>query len=77
MIQCVKAAVFLAYQVLTAHVERLKRWASPKVNMILNIIDTVFWFALFILTIMGTSGAYSTSSKALGGVIACMVFILW
>lgn len=45
--------------------------------MILNIIDTVFWFALFILTIMGTAGAYSTSSKALGGVIACMVFILW
>ncbi|CAG7920438.1 unnamed protein product [Penicillium olsonii] len=73
---CVKSAVFLAYQLCTAHVERLKRWASTKANKILTIIDTVFWFALFIITIMGTSGSHSTSSRALGVVIAILVLVL-
>ncbi|KAJ5082627.1 hypothetical protein N7532_011670 [Penicillium argentinense] len=69
---CVKSGVFLAYQLLTAHFERLKRWASTKANMILNIIDTVFWFALFIITILGTMGALSEASRALGGIIATL-----
>ncbi|RHZ65180.1 uncharacterized protein CDV56_106857 [Aspergillus thermomutatus] len=38
---CLKAAIFLAYQVLTAHAERFKRWASAKAYMILNFIDTI------------------------------------
>ncbi|CBF76014.1 predicted protein [Aspergillus nidulans FGSC A4] len=56
---CIKSAVFMAYQVLTAHVESLKRWANTKVNVVLNIIDTVFWFALIIISIMGTMGSRS------------------
>ncbi|KAK9644291.1 hypothetical protein HCH54_006725 [Aspergillus fumigatus] len=74
---CLKAAIFLVYQIVTAHVERFKRWASAKAYMILNVIDTVFWFALFIITILGTNGAYSTSSRALGGVVATISIILW
>ncbi|KAH2594494.1 hypothetical protein KXW93_002371 [Aspergillus fumigatus] len=73
---CLKAAIFLVYQIVTAHVERFKRWASAKAYMILNVIDTVFWFALFIITILGTNGAYSTSSRALGGVVATISIIL-
>lgn len=76
-LQCVKAALFLTYQVVTAHAQRFKRWASIKANKILNIIDTIFWFALFIITIMGTSGAHSMSSRALGGIIATLSFFLW
>ncbi|CAG8128543.1 unnamed protein product [Penicillium salamii] len=73
---CLKSAIFLAYQLSTAHVERLKRWASTKANKILTIIDTVFWFALFIITIMGTSGSHSTSSRALGVIIAILAIVL-
>ncbi|OJJ52435.1 hypothetical protein ASPSYDRAFT_164463 [Aspergillus sydowii CBS 593.65] len=73
---CVKSAVFMAYQITTAHVNRLKRWANTKVNITLNIIDTVFWFALFIITIMGSMGSTSSSSKALGAITIILAFIL-
>ncbi|KAJ5606820.1 hypothetical protein N7537_003439 [Penicillium hordei] len=73
---CLKSAVFMAYQIMTTHMDRLKRWASTKAYMILNIIDTVFWFALFIITIMGTTGSTSGSSRALGGITATLVFFL-
>ncbi|RLL98764.1 hypothetical protein CFD26_103204 [Aspergillus turcosus] len=65
--QCLKAAIFLAYQVVTAHVERFKRWASAKAYMILNAIDTILWFALFIITILGTNGAHMSLYP--GGVV--------
>ena len=44
--------------------------------MILNIIDVVFWFALLIITGMGTVGGKSAASRALGGVIMLLVVIL-
>lgn len=67
----------MTYQIVTAHAARFKRWASSKANMILNIIDTVFWFALFIISIMGTSGSHSTSSRALGVIIVILALVLW
>ncbi|KAJ9491849.1 hypothetical protein VN97_g1423 [Penicillium thymicola] len=73
---CLKSAVFMACQIMTTHMDRLKRWASTKAYMILNIIDTVFWFALFIITIMGTTGSTSESSRALGGITATLVFFV-
>ncbi|PKX92790.1 uncharacterized protein P174DRAFT_452081 [Aspergillus novofumigatus IBT 16806] len=76
IVVCLKAAIFLAYQVATAHVERFKRWASAKAYMILNVIDTIFWFVLFIITILGTTAAHSTSSRALGGIVATISIIL-
>ncbi|OOF92576.1 hypothetical protein ASPCADRAFT_21072, partial [Aspergillus carbonarius ITEM 5010] len=73
---CIKAAVFLAYQVLTTYKDRFKRWASPRANMILDIIDTVFWFALFIISIIGASGGRSAGSKALGAIVAILALVL-
>ncbi|KAL4928054.1 uncharacterized protein BDV17DRAFT_104280 [Aspergillus undulatus] len=73
---CAKSAVFMAYQVLTEHVDRLKRWANTKANVALNIIDTVFWFALFVISIMGTMGSRSTSSRALGAIVVILAFVL-
>lgn len=67
----------MAYQIMTTHMNRLKRWGSTKAYMILNIIDTVFWFALFIITIMGTMGSTTESSRALGGIAATLAFFLW
>jgi len=45
--------------------------------MTLDIIDTVFWFALFIITIKGAAGGRSASSQALGAVVAGLAFVLW
>lgn len=76
-IQCIKAAIFLAYQVLTTYHPKLRKWASLKVNMTLDIIDTVFWFALFIISIKGAAGGRSASSQALRAVVAGLAFVLW
>lgn len=67
----------MAYQMVTAHVSRLKKWASLKANMILNMIDTVFWFALFIISILGASASRSTASKALGAIVVLLAIVLW
>ncbi|KAJ5675696.1 hypothetical protein N7462_008593 [Penicillium macrosclerotiorum] len=69
---CLKSAVSLAYQVVTVHVERFKRWGSSKANKILAVIDTIFWFALFIITIIATQGSHNVSSRALGAIIAIL-----
>ncbi len=61
----------------TSHVDRFKKWGSTKVNKILTIIDTVFWFALFIISILGTSASHSTSSRALGVIIIILALVLW
>ncbi|KAL7662208.1 hypothetical protein ACMYSQ_001557 [Aspergillus niger] len=73
---CLKAALFLTYQVLTTYKDRFKRWVSLKANMILDIIDTVFWFALFIISIMGASGGHSAASKTLGAFVAILSLVL-
>lgn len=45
--------------------------------MTLDIIDTVFWFALLIISIMGAAGGESVNSQALGAVVAGLVAVLW
>ncbi|KAJ5281496.1 hypothetical protein N7478_006868 [Penicillium angulare] len=74
---CIKAAVFLGYQALTTSKARFKQWASLKVNMILDMIDAVFWFALFIISIIGAGGGHNTASKALGAIVAILSLLLW
>ncbi|KAL4910527.1 hypothetical protein BDW74DRAFT_164428 [Aspergillus multicolor] len=69
---CLKSAVFMAYQLLTTHVTRLKRWANTKMYITLNVIDTVFWFALVVISIMGAMGSTSVSSRALGAVLVIL-----
>lgn len=46
-------------------------------NMTLDIIDTVFWFALFVISIMGAAEGKSASSQALGAVVAGLAVVLW
>jgi len=77
MAQCIKAALFLLYQTLTTYHHKLRKWASLKANMTLDIIDTVFWFVLFVISIMGAVGGRSASSQALGAVVAGLALVLW
>lgn len=45
--------------------------------MILDMIDTVFWFALIIITAMAVAGAHSAASKGLGAIIIILALCLW
>ncbi|KAL2819069.1 hypothetical protein BDW59DRAFT_165223 [Aspergillus cavernicola] len=76
IIVCVKSSVFMAYQIVTGHIEKMKRWGNTRVNVVLNVIDTVFWSALFVFSIMGAMAARSTSSKALAAIVIIVALIL-
>lgn len=67
----------MAYQICTGHVDRLKKWHSTKFNVVLNVIDTVFWFALFIISILGAAVSRSTSSRVLGVIVILLTIVLW
>ncbi|KAF3387358.1 hypothetical protein F1880_000135 [Penicillium rolfsii] len=74
---CLKSVVSLSYQMITGHVDRFKRWGSTKANKILSIIETIFYFVLVIISILGTSSAKSTSSRTLGAIIIILALILF
>ncbi|KAF3933238.1 hypothetical protein ABW19_dt0202792 [Dactylella cylindrospora] len=50
-----KSLVIMSYMVLTERISKLKRYASLKANMVLSIIETVFWIAAFYFTVRGIS----------------------
>jgi hypothetical protein len=49
----IKSALFMSYQYMTNHVERLKQFASLKANMIMDTLDCLLWFTAFIISVMG------------------------
>ncbi|SPO04714.1 uncharacterized protein DNG_07399 [Cephalotrichum gorgonifer] len=42
----IKGLAILAYQLLTEHKERFRKWASLKANMVLNLLEVLFWSVL-------------------------------
>ncbi|KAH7069463.1 hypothetical protein FB567DRAFT_555006 [Paraphoma chrysanthemicola] len=44
-----KSLVLLAYMVLTDHVQRFRRWHSYKANVIISLLEIVFWGAVAFL----------------------------
>lgn len=51
LLQSAKSINFLLYQLLTEHVQRLRRWRSLKAYSILNGLEVVFWGAVVFLLI--------------------------
>ncbi|KAF2016397.1 hypothetical protein BU24DRAFT_409500 [Aaosphaeria arxii CBS 175.79] len=43
----IKSANLLAYILITSHVARFHRWASPKAYFIINVIEPIFWLSAF------------------------------
>ena len=58
----------MSYMVLTERVARLRRFASLKANMILSIVETVFWFAAFIMPAMNFGKCQAPTGCILTGV---------
>lgn len=70
ILQSLKSMIVLAYQVSSDNVARLHRFASLKTNMILNIIESIFWVAAIVITGLSIGGCSQTSGAcALSGVI--------
>ncbi|PSN67067.1 hypothetical protein BS50DRAFT_381392 [Corynespora cassiicola Philippines] len=52
---CVKSLLAITYEVVTEHLSSMRRFASAKANMILNILEPLFWFTAFVLNCMAAS----------------------
>jgi len=53
LVYSIKSALFIAYQCITKHVERFRRFASLKAYMIMDTLDCLLWFTAFIISVMG------------------------
>lgn len=75
LVYSIKSALFLLYQYLTTHKDRFRRFASLKVNFIMDILDCLLWFTAFIISCMGGKRC-AGSSCALLGVAATIALLL-
>ncbi|WVW81140.1 hypothetical protein I302_103131 [Kwoniella bestiolae CBS 10118] len=71
----IKTCIVITYQLLSEKRPRLQRWSSVKANMILNIIEVVFWFAALIINGMSFKG-FSALGKGLGVLIMLSSIVL-
>jgi hypothetical protein len=65
----------IAYQLLTEHRARFRKWASTKANAILNSVEVVFWLAVLVVTGMG-AGRASGAAAALSALTLILAIVL-
>ena len=73
--QGIKSLVVIAYQLLTEHRARFRKWASTKANAILNSVEIVFWLAVLVVTGMGI-GRASGAAAALSALTLILAIAL-
>lgn len=64
------------YQLLTEHVDRLKRWGSLKAYWILNAMEIVFWAAVAFMMIQGNQRICIGTSCAIGWVVCVLAICM-
>ncbi|RSL86681.1 hypothetical protein CEP52_014991 [Fusarium oligoseptatum] len=67
-----KSIVIIMYQLLTEHVNRLKKWGSLKAYWILNAMEVVFWAAVAFMMIQGNRRICIGTSCAIGWVVCVL-----
>ncbi|TKX26894.1 hypothetical protein C1H76_0831 [Elsinoe australis] len=75
IVASLKSLLILAYDIFTERKSSLRRFASKKASMVLNVLDPVFWLTAFILTIISTQGPSTTAGRALGGIIIVITLV--
>lgn len=65
----------IAYQLLTEHHDRFRKWASTKANAILNLLEIVFWLAVIVVTGIGL-GRASGAAAAIGALTMILTIVL-
>jgi hypothetical protein len=73
--QGIKSLIVIAYQLLTEHTLRFRKWASTKANAILNCLEVVFWLTVLIVT-GGTVGGASGAATALSALVLVIAIVL-
>jgi hypothetical protein len=63
--------------VLTENMSRLKKWASTKANMILSILETVFWCAAAVMPIMKIGSCEGTGCVYSGVLIGLAIVLVY
>ncbi|KAI8662161.1 hypothetical protein NCS56_01019600 [Fusarium sp. Ph1] len=71
-----KSIVIITYQLLTEHVDRLKRWGSLKAYWILNAMEIVFWAAVAFMMIQGNQRICIGTSCAIGWVVCVLAICM-
>lgn len=74
--QGAKSLIFIAYQLLTEHVARFRRWRSYKAFFILNSLEIVFWAAVAFLIIQANLSRCIGTSCSLSWVVAASGILL-
>lgn len=74
--QSIKSLVIISYQLLTEHKERFRKWASLKANMILNMIEVLFWAVLMGLGFSAVSAMCIGASCGISIVLALLALVL-
>ncbi|KAF4550079.1 Hypothetical protein D9617_18g032700 [Elsinoe fawcettii] len=69
MVASLKTMIVLFYEIGTERKSSWHRFASKKANMILNILEPVFWLTALVLSALSLQGPSSSAGRALGGII--------
>ncbi|KAI1378434.1 hypothetical protein F4677DRAFT_443650 [Hypoxylon crocopeplum] len=73
----IKSSIFILYQVLTEHTQKFQKWASPKVNFILNCVDIPFWAVLMGLLFSANGQSCVGSSCAVSWILTFLAMALF
>lgn len=74
--QGIKTLVVITYQLVTTHVQKFKKWASPKAYFVLNFMEILFWFVVIIVTFMGISNYCRGASCGLSWIVVLIAAAL-
>ncbi|KAJ4244405.1 hypothetical protein NW762_014533 [Fusarium torreyae] len=64
-----KSIILILYQALSQHTKYFRKWMSFKANLILNILEIVFWSAVVFMTMQANTSSCNGVTCALGWVI--------
>ena len=71
-----KSMIVLGYQLLTQHVDRFRKWESPLANMILNVLEVMFWLVVAVLKIQAMQRFCEGTACSLSAVVVVVAFLL-
>ncbi|KAM0278224.1 hypothetical protein ACHAQK_002573 [Fusarium lateritium] len=72
-----KSIILILYQVLSQHTKYFRKWMSFKANLILNILEIVFWSAVVFMTMQANTASCDGVTCALGWVIFALGIAMW
>jgi hypothetical protein len=73
--QGLKSLVVIAYQLLTEHHARFRKFASTKANAVLNCLEIIFWLAVLVVTGMEIGRASGAAAAVSALTLVAAIFL--